>query len=325
MVLEKKIERIIIIYGMILLSILIFITGSSALEINNSCVDCHKNISPFTDEQTRLNHIIINHTERNVSCSIDCHADFIRKTAVNNYLQWSDSIHAKYFVTCDQCHGGNSDAITEKDAHIGILNNSDNNSDIYFKNIPDTCGKCHKVELDNFKNTMHYQRLKAESVAPSCVTCHQPHTFKVPAASDIVKLCSVCHNQKSMPYLATVPVDAQNALNKANELNEMIIRTQESIKHEKFVGHDIGSAQTRLDSATSIMNDIPSMWHKFDLKNFDQQIQLGMNSVEIAQNLLIDVNASTNNKKVVPDISISLVIGIIFLIYMINFVKTKRR
>lgn len=324
MVLEKNIERIIIIYGITLISVLIFITGASGLEANNSCVDCHKKISPFTDAQARLDHIVINHTERNVSCSLDCHIDVARKTVINNYQQWSDSAHAKYFVTCDQCHGGNPGATTEKDAHSGMLNNTDNNSGIYFKNIPETCGKCHKDELDNFKNTMHYQRLNAEALAPSCATCHQPHTFNVPATSDIVKLCNICHNQKSLPNLATIPIDAQNALGKANELHDEIIRTQESINHEKFAGKDTSSAQNYLDKATSVMNNMASMWHKFDLQNFDQQIQYGMNSVENAQNRLANVNTSTN-KKVIPDISISLVILIIFLIYTMNFVQTKRR
>lgn len=323
MVLEKKIEKIILVCSLLFGLVFIMGASASALNINNSCVDCHMKISPFTDVQARLNHILINHTERNISCSIDCHTDFIRKTAINNYLQWSDSAHSKYFVTCDQCHGGDPSINTEKDAHSGILNNTDSNSSIYFKNIPETCGKCHKDELDNFKNTMHYQRLNGESAAPSCITCHQPHTFNVPAASDIIRLCSTCHNQKSMPYLANVPVDAQNALDKADELNKMIIRTQESINQEKLVGKDVGSAQNHLDSATSIMNNIPSMWHKFDLQNFDEQIQLGMNSVEIAQNMITDVNTSTNNKKIIPDISISFAIGIILLIYITTLLKRR--
>lgn len=317
MVLEKNVKRIII--STILIYGLFFITDVSALEINNSCVDCHKNISPFTDEQARLDHILINHTERNVSCSLECHADIVRKTAINNYQQWSDSDHAKYSVTCDKCHGGNSDVTTEKDAHSGVLNKTDHNSTIYFKNIPETCGNCHKDEIDNFKNTMHYQRLNTDSLAPSCVTCHRPHTFNVPTTSELILLCSGCHNQRLLPDLSTIPDQAQNALGNANKLHETILRTQESINHEKSIGKDISKAQNYLDSATYVTNNIGSMWHKFDLTNFDQQIQEGMNSVENAQNQLANINTSTSNKKVVPDISISLVIGIIFLIYLMKY------
>ena len=301
-----------LIYMLIFLAI--FVTEVNGLEDNNSCVDCHKTISPFTEEQTRFNKIIINHTERNVSCSLDCHADIIRKTAINNYLQWSESAHANYLVTCDKCHGGNPDAKTEIDAHSGILNKTNQTSPIYFKNIPDTCGKCHIDELNNFKDTMHYQRLKAESLAPSCATCHRAHTFKVPATSDIVPLCGICHNKKNLPSLATIPMDAKDALDKANELQNIIIKTKESIVSEKSKGKDIHNAQLDIDSAILVTNDIPSMWHKFNLKNFDDQIQKGTNSVERAQNDLLGIN--TESPKI-PNISMPIIFGMFILIYLI--------
>jgi len=31
-------------------------------DLNNSCIDCHRTLSPFTDEQIRLNEIRMNHT-----------------------------------------------------------------------------------------------------------------------------------------------------------------------------------------------------------------------------------------------------------------------
>lgn len=52
--------------------------ADAALTQNNSCVDCHKSISPFTEEQNRLNEIRLNHTLRNISCSLECHEDVLK-------------------------------------------------------------------------------------------------------------------------------------------------------------------------------------------------------------------------------------------------------
>src|SRR3990172_2901235 len=87
----------------IFLSLIIPVKASHLEVLNNSCVDCHESLSPFTDEQIRFNEIRLNHTERNISCSLECHEDVIRKRAMDNFQQWSDSEHSKYYVTCDTC------------------------------------------------------------------------------------------------------------------------------------------------------------------------------------------------------------------------------
>jgi hypothetical protein len=303
----------------LLLIVLVFLiapSGATNLDaFNNSCVNCHKSLSPFTDEQTRFNEIRLNHTERNISCSLECHEDVIRKKANDNFQQWSDSSHSKYYVTCDACHGGNPNSNTEKEAHSTMKNISDLESPIYFKNIPETCGKCHTQELDHFKNTMHYQRLRAESRAPSCVTCHQPHSFKVLKASELTPMCSVCHNSKDQIAAANVPKDATFALEKANELQEEISKVSNSISEAKANGKDVSSAQNDLDKAISVMKDIPSLWHSFNLKDFDQQIQIGIDSAKKAEGKLGEVEPTVPS---VPGVGIALVIGIFIIISFIR-------
>jgi predicted CXXCH cytochrome family protein len=293
----------------------LLILDGDALE--NNCINCHKTLSPFTDAQTTLDKIVVNHTERYVSCSLECHVDYIRKTAINNYQQWSDSIHSKYYVTCDKCHGGNPDSRIKDVSHQGILNHSDKNSTIYFRNIPETCGKCHAVELDNFKNSMHFQRLQAESLAPSCTTCHQPHAFKAPASIDITILCATCHNPTNLPSLTTIPNDGKNALEKANILHDMITNTSQNIDQKRKSGIDVGNAKKELDGAISIMNNVPSMWHGFNLKNFDKQIQNGMNYVQRAQNDLGDKTEIPKSS----GLELFIVIGIFLFIWISRIIK----
>ena len=285
--------------------------------LNNSCIDCHRTLSPFTDEQNRLNEIRMNHTLKNISCSFECHEDVMRKTASDNFQQWSDSDHSKYYVTCDTCHSGDPNSKSESDAHKSMKGINDVDSPIYFKNIPDTCGKCHAEEMEHFKNTMHYQRLKAESQAPSCVTCHKPHTFKVLKAPEMISMCSVCHNPRDQVATASVPVDAKNALEKQKEFQDELLNAKKSIAADKAARKDVTHAQIDLDKAQAVMDDIPSLWHQFNLKDFDSQIQNGINLAK---------NAESKTSGLEPTVPKTPGFGIamVFLIFAISYLLRKR-
>lgn len=285
--------------------------------LNNSCVNCHKTISPFTDEQNRLNEIRMNHTLKNISCSFECHEDVIRKAASDNYQQWSDSDHSKYYVTCDACHGGDPNTKNEAESHASMKEINDTDSPINFKNIPDTCGKCHSEEMEHFKNTMHYQRLKAESRAPSCVTCHKPHTFKVLKASEMTALCSVCHNPRDQIATASVPIDAKNALEKQKEFQNELLKAKQAIAADTGARKDISHAQVDLDKAQAVMNDIPSLWHQFNLRDFDRQIQNGIDSAKKAE------SKTSSLEPTVPQAP-GFGIVMVFVILTISYLFRKR-
>jgi cytochrome c553 len=160
---------------------------------------------------------------------------------------------------------------------------------------------------------MHYERLRAESSAPSCATCHKPHSFKVLKASELLPLCSVCHNAKDMPLSANVPDDAKTALEMADELQREIVTLQSSISDEKAKGMDVSSAQNDLDNAISVIKNVPSLWHSFNLKAFDTQIQTGIDSAKKGQHKLAEVDTTVPS---VPGIGIITVLGIITAIYI---------
>lgn len=250
----------------------------------------------------------------NNSC-INCHEEVTAKKAYDNYHLWSDSIHSKYFVTCDACHLGNPNVKSQSEAHSSMKNITDPQSPIYFKNIPETCGKCHETELEHFMNTMHYERLRAESRAPSCATCHQPHSFKVLKASELSPLCSICHNEKDQVSSANVPEDAKNALKKADELQNEIIALKNSISLAKAKGIDVSSAQNDLDKATFVMKEIPSLWHSFNLKDFDNKILAGIDSAKKAQNKLSEVEPTVPS---VPGIGLVMIMGIFIILSILR-------
>ncbi len=301
---------------MLYLSALIAPVGAAHLDVlKNSCVDCHTTLSPFTDEQKRINEIRLNHTVREISCSLECHEDVIRRTASDNFQQWSDSDHSKYHVTCDACHGGNPDLKTEAEAHAAMKDINDPDSTIYFKNIPDTCGECHAEELEHFKNTMHYQRLRSTASGPSCITCHQPHSFKILKASELTALCSVCHNPKDKIAAASVPQDAKRALEKQKEFQEELLKAKSAVADAKAAGGDISYAQMDLDRAISVMNNIPSLWHEFNLKDFDQQIQNGIDWAKKAQYKTSDIETAV---PAAPGPGIAMAFAILIMIYLMR-------
>lgn len=303
----------------ILLAFLAIINPVSAVpldSLNNSCVDCHKSISPFTDEQNRLNEIRLNHTERNINCSLECHEDVMKKRATDNYQQWIDSDHSNYYVTCDACHGGDPGAKTETEAHYSMKSIDDPNSSINFRNIPETCGKCHAEELAHFKNTMHFQRMRAESRAPSCTTCHKPHTFKVLKASELLPVCSICHNQKDQIASAGVPKQAKEALDKQKEFQEEYIKAKNAVARAKSAGKDVYSASQDLEKATSVMENIPSLWHGFDINTFDEQIQNGIDWAKKAEYKVSGAEPTVPPKA--PAIGAVMVLGILAIVYLIR-------
>lgn len=249
MLLKKKTQKTLITRLLLSCIILLFFALTSGAanpgDFNNSCVDCHMTLSPFTDEQNRLNEIRMNHTVKNISCSFECHAE----------------------------------------------------------------------EMEHFKNTMHYQRLKAESRAPSCVTCHRPHTFKVLKASEMTALCSVCHNPRDQIATASVPIDARNALEKQKEFQDELLIAKKSIASDKAARKDVTRAQIDMDKAQAVMDDIPSLWHQFNLKDFDNQIQ---NGIDWAKNAESKTSLQEPTVPKTPGFGIIMVFAVFAVFFLIR-------
>src|SRR5659263_6165 len=265
-------RKTIILAGFIYLLALFAAPGYAA---DNSCLNCHEKLTAFNEKEKELNDIRIKHLQRDVACSLECHATTIDKIAKSNYEQWTNSKHALFNVTCDNCHGGNSSSDVKEIAHAGVLNSSESNSSIFYRNVPETCGQCHKDELNQFKDSKHYQRLKALKQAPSCDTCHMPHEFSVLNATEFQDLCSSCHNI-DMKIAPDIPEKAVKAFENAEKLKNEIRIADAAIKQAKQQGKDVTGAQKELDTAISIRDNLPILWHSFNLPNFQNVTDNGI-------------------------------------------------
>ena len=262
----------------IILAGLIYLLALFAAPVHaadNSCLACHEKLTAFNETEKELNDIRIKHLQRDVACSLECHATTIDKIAKSNYEQWTNSKHALFNVTCDNCHGGNISSDVKEIAHTGVSRSSESNSSVFYRNVPDTCGKCHKDELNQFKDSLHYQNLKALKQAPSCDTCHMPHEFKVLNASQFQDLCSSCHNI-DMKIAPEIPDQAVNAINNAEKLKNEIRIADANIKQAKQQGKDVTDAQKELDAAIAIRDNLPILWHSFNLPNFQNVTDTGI-------------------------------------------------
>ncbi len=260
---------------------------------NNSCADCHRRLLFSTEEQRQFIDIRIKHLESGISCSIVCHEDKLNKSTASSYALWSISTHALFNVTCEKCHGGNQLASTKTEAHAGLSNNS-----IARANTPETCGKCHGSQLDEFKSSLHFKKLESgeEGPAPACITCHQAHSVRVLTASEIEDFCSNCHNNITGidPF---VPKRAANALSSVNELQVEFSKARSTIITAKASGQDVAEAEAELDSARTIMKNIPSVWHRFNLTYFDTEVQQGIANTQKAEKSLKENTATATPPK----------------------------
>ncbi|MDD5473684.1 MAG: cytochrome c3 family protein [Candidatus Methanoperedens sp.] len=298
--------------------VLFLIPQANASE--NSCIDCHKTLTPFIEEQKKFNQIRIQHLERQVTCSLECHEERVRSLATANYQQWSESLHALKGVTCEACHGGDPAQATKEKAHKNFRNNTDPESPVYYTNVPKTCGKCHSGELANFENSTHFKRLEALKLAPTCTTCHVPHTFTVMNPEDFRTVCGNCHSvyKKVAPY--DIPLKAEDMLMKVNKLKFNIEMARQDIFWAKKNGTDVTQAEAYTDNALKTLGGLAPMWHEFNLTHFGDEIDSASKEVKKAEEMVKPSHTPTRTSvpKTPGFVGLTGIISLLAVMYLIR-------
>lgn len=199
------------------------------------------------------------------SC-VACHRDLPRDTFIGSkYQDWRSSIHAEEAITCDRCHGGRPSADEKAAAHTGVYNSDNPGSRVYYKNVPGTCGACHRRDFNAFKSSTHYVFLEQTGAGPTCVTCHESHAARMLSPRRIPETCEECHNRR-MRISPEVPERAQALLLLINETSLLV-----GCAREKVPGGDKQKLQNWKDAYTT-METVRDEWHAFDLKRVQIQI-----------------------------------------------------
>jgi hypothetical protein len=230
---------------------------------------------------------------------INCHQSdefYTKVPKLHRYYQkWLPSRHNQSGVTCDDCHGGDSTAETKDTAHSGIFAVGDERSLLYFKNQPQTCGKCHNDKQSEFKLSKHYQALETDTgSAPTCTTCH-PAMNKQPSYHLIVlNSCNSCHEPGNERGLPAVADEAENLLRHLNMVQGLLGWTTLHYQSHSWPG-DSNQKIARLKKEYS---HIISHVHRFDLEQSSEStmslLEELRSTFEAARNTPVDAKANTS-------------------------------
>ena len=134
---------------------------------------------------------------------VECHGDskfLVQNKKLFDYFQeWKNSVHSGD-ITCDDCHGGDPSVADKKKSHFPGVAATDKASGVYFKNVVNTCGGCHEEVLNGFKKSEHFEQVvaeKQEDQGPTCVTCHGSISVEVLNVNSVADSCVRCHNEES--------------------------------------------------------------------------------------------------------------------------------
>lgn len=175
------------------------------------CWDCHTkhNIKKITDRDSTVSRQNIPttcsrcHEDMNVIVKFNIHCE-------QPYQEYMQSVHGKalfkdgllfFAAVCTDCHGvHNIKGVGEP--HL-------------MAKRPETCGKCHALILDEYKESIHGREALKENIdVPLCVDCHGEHKIVSPqeiesptSPKNIIDTCSTCHARPEIMKKYGVPED----------------------------------------------------------------------------------------------------------------------
>ena len=190
---------------------------------------------------------------------VACHARLPEATGVGHgFTAWRGSKHAAAGVGCEACHGGNAAATDKVAAHRGVVRSTDTASAVYFRRIPDTCGRCHASEAGYFRSSVHFARLRSDGHGPNCVTCHGAMATSVLSPERVLGTCSACHSAAGVAPVGKSREAAQvlGLVRATNILYDVVSAS---------AGARGGRARTLLDDADRRLAAAAEVWHSFRL------------------------------------------------------------
>jgi len=170
----------------------------------NGCTDCHgvHDILKSTDPLSRT------HPANLPATCGRCHSnpDLAKRhmiSVVDPSQGYLKSIHAAEVkkgdldaASCNSCHGAHE-----------ILPSFEPESRVYRRNIAETCGQCHKNEVEEYKKSIHGRAFAAGiKDAPTCNDCHGEHDISGPKSTSsnvnprklVTDTCTRCHDNETI-------------------------------------------------------------------------------------------------------------------------------
>ncbi len=196
---------------------------------------------------------------------IECHKDNIFRTQnpklFRYYSDWKSSTHNLAGVTCSDCHGGNPEAKTPEEAHIGGFIPSNPLSKVNYRNLPKTCGQCHQEIYQNFVESNHYKALINEEKAPHCATCHGSINSKAYFTTIVTTTCTYCHGSKH-PDMPQIIDESEKILSRLNIIKGYLGWTKLYYQY-RDKSEEAETLKRRFD-------ELSNKWHRFKSNSGDE-------------------------------------------------------
>lgn len=197
---------------------------------------------------------------------IECHQDssfYAQYPKLHEYYQqWLASTHRQAGLGCEDCHGGDSSAVSRKKAHAGIYPMNNKSSMLHYKAQPNTCGQCHKDQQQRYLRSKHYAALMDERAAPTCTTCHPAMSRRPELRNIVLDACRTCHNEDNPDKLPLIADQAENVFKQLNIASGMLGWTR-----IHFESHDWpDDSKERVLQLESHYQTIVDKVHEFDLQ-----------------------------------------------------------
>lgn len=250
-------------------------TRTACNNTHETCGKCHES---ELDEFINSEHFKKQSGGKPAPTCLTCHqAHSVRELTPSEREEFCTSCHASFNEACEKCHV-NQLAVSRQEAHLYLSNIS-----IVRANNPETCGECHKPELTEFKSSPLFKKLESGEVhVPTCTVCHQAHIMRILTSSEREAFCSNCHNNMTGIDSAVLK-KANEALSFAGELQAEISKAEGAVVSAKAEGKDVKEAEMYLESARTILNDVPDAWHRFNLTYFETEVLQGIAEAQKAE------------------------------------------
>lgn len=156
-----------------------------------TCVACHADITDAHPDD--------NVPARPVQCG-NCHTDAAASYSTSvHHVRGTDESRPR--ATCADCLG-----------YHAVLPVTLPESDLHFRRLGQTCGKCHKTAAAEVDASVHGRALaQGHREAPVCTDCHLGHAVTVPADTSASPMaqeaCSKCHASERINTRFGLPSD----------------------------------------------------------------------------------------------------------------------
>ncbi len=239
----------------------------SSVHRNLKCQDCHSDVTSIPHQGLKIG---------KVNCA-RCHFNGNNMGAPNSpmYDQFWKSVHGKRLKAgdpkaprCQTCHGGHN-----------VFKPGNPKSTVYKKNIPATCGQCHKKELHDYSGSVHGVAILQKGIlnVPVCTDCHGKHdvyssnmSVSHTSKQNVPDTCKSCHDNYSL--MRKFKMSTEQADTYSRSFHGIALRFGETTAANCASCHGTHNIRRREDPTSSINpKNIPKTCgkcHKGANKNF---------------------------------------------------------